>query len=108
MDTAIRVHILDKSVHTKTLGKGINSIIVYPPMGKLQTRMGSLALVRQPVLENFKFEPVILRLKIDLVSNPARHEGFLITFINYHRRKWIKSWTMLFDLHIVPVTLGKV
>ena len=41
------------------------------------SRLGSLALVRQPVKEkeNSKFRPVKLRLKIDLVSHPVRVEG---------------------------------
>ena len=36
--------------------------------------MGSLTLVQQPVekKENSEFKPVKLRLKIDLVSHPAR------------------------------------
>ena len=51
------------------------------PLGKvriqlfsLQGRLGSSLLVRQLVLEkeNSEFKPVKLRLKIDLVSYPAR------------------------------------
>ena len=46
-------------------------------MGKQQDRLGSSALVRQLVWmkESCEFKPVKLRLKIDLVSYPARAEG---------------------------------
>ena len=39
--------------------------------------MGFLASVRQPtkVKKNSEFKPVALRLKIDLISRPARDEG---------------------------------
>ena len=42
-------------------------------------RLGSSALVRQLVKqkENSEFKPVKLRLKIDLVSYPARAEGLV-------------------------------
>ena len=55
----------------------MNPIILPPAMGKQQDRIGSSALVRQLVQEkeNSKFKPVKLRLKIDLVSYPARAEG---------------------------------
>ncbi len=55
----------------------MNPIILRPAMGKQQDRLGSSALVRQLVQEkeNSEFKPVQLRLKIDLVSYPARAEG---------------------------------
>ena len=76
-----RIQILDETDciqhSTNTLGKGINPIILPPAMGKQQDRLGSSALVRQLVQEkeNSEFKPVKLRLKIDLVSYPARAEG---------------------------------
>ncbi len=62
---------------TNTLGKGMNPIILPPAMGKQQGRLGFSALVGQLVQEkeNSEFKPVKLRLKIDLVSYPARVEG---------------------------------
>ena len=83
MDTATRVQILDEtdciSHSTNTLGKGMNPIILPPAMGKQQGRLGPSALVRQLVQEkeNSEFKPVKLRLKIDLVSYPARAEGLV-------------------------------
>ena len=64
---------------TNTLGKGMNPIILPPTMGKYEDRLGSSALVRQLVYEkeNSEFKPVKLRLKIDLVSYPARAEGLV-------------------------------
>ena len=82
MDTATRVQILDLtdciSHSTNTLGKGLNPNILPQAMGKQQSRLGSSALVRQLVQEkeNSEFKPVKLRLKIDLVSYPARAEVF--------------------------------
>ena len=73
MDTASQVQILDEaysiSYSTNTMRKGMNPIILPPAMGKL----GSLALVSQPVREkeNFEYKPVKLRLKIDLVLHRA-------------------------------------
>ena len=62
-----------------TLGKGMNPLILPPAMGKQQDGLGSSALVRQLVQEkeNSEFKPVKLRLKIDLVSYPARAEGLV-------------------------------
>ena len=62
-----------------TLGKGMNPLILPPAMDKQQDRLGSSALVRQLVQEkeNSEFKPVKLRLKIDLVSYPARAEGLV-------------------------------
>ena len=83
LNTTIRVQILDEtdciSHSTNTLGKGMNPIIPPPAMGKQQDRLGSSALVRQLVQEkeNSEFKPVKLRLKIDLVSYPARVEGLV-------------------------------
>ena len=81
MDTVTRVQILDEtnciSHSTNTIGKGMNPIILLPAMGKQQGILGSSALVRQLVQEkeNSELKPVKLRLKIDLVSYPARAEG---------------------------------
>ena len=83
MNTATRIQILDEtdciSHSTNTLGKGTNLIIQPPAMGKYLGRLGSSALVRQLVKEkeNSEFKPVKLRLKIDLVSYPARAEGLV-------------------------------
>ena len=57
----------------------MNPIIIPPAMGKQQDRLGSSALARQLVQEkeNCEFKPVELRLKIDLVSYPARAEGLV-------------------------------
>ena len=56
----------------------MNPIILPPAMGKYCDRLGSSALVRQLVQEkeNSEFKPVKLRWKIDLVSYPAREEGW--------------------------------
>ena len=61
---------------TNTLAKGMNPILP-PAMGKQQGRLRSSGLVRQLVQEkeNSEFKPVKLRLKIDLMSYPARAEG---------------------------------
>ena len=78
MDTVTRVQILDESDcishSTSTLGKSMNPIIL-PPATK--DRLGSSALVRQLAYEKEYSEskPVKPRLKIDLVSYPARAEG---------------------------------
>ena len=81
MNTAIRVQILDATdcISHNSLGKGMNPIILPPAMGKQQDRLGSSALVRQLVQEkeNSEFKPVKLRLKIDLVSYPARAQGLV-------------------------------
>ena len=53
----------------------MNPIILPPAMGKWQGRLGSSALVKEK--ENSEFKPVILRLKIDLVSYPALAEGLV-------------------------------
>ncbi len=55
----------------------MNPNIFPPAMDKQQCRLGSSALVRQLFQEkkNSEFKPVRLRLKIDLVSYPARVEG---------------------------------
>ena len=62
---------------TNIFGKGMNPNIPPPATGKQQGRLGSSALVRLLVQgkENSEFKPVKLRLKIDLVSYPARAEG---------------------------------
>ena len=81
MDTATRVQILDEadciSHCTNTLGKGMDPIILPPAMSKRLGRLRSSALVWQLVWEkeNSEFQPVKLRLKIDLVSYPAIAEG---------------------------------
>ena len=81
MDAATRVQILDESdcvLHRPiTLGKGMNPTILPVALVKLQSRLGSSALVRHLVREkeNSEFKPGKLRLKIDLVSYPARVEG---------------------------------
>ena len=83
MDTATRVQILDEtdciSHSTNTLGEGMNPIILPP------------AMVRQLVKEkeNSEFKPVKLRLKIDLVSYPARAEG-LVNSINLFNKQMQK------------------
>ena len=66
----------------------MNPIILPPAMGKWLGRLGSSALVRQLVLEkeNSELKPVKLRLKIDLVSYPARAEG-LVNMIKYGGNK---------------------
>ncbi len=80
MDTATRVKILDEtdciSHSTNTLGEGMNPIILPLAMGKYRTDQ-----VLQPWRGNqskrrkTEFKPVKLRLKIDLVSYPARAKG---------------------------------
>ena len=72
-----------------TLGKGMNPLILPPAMGKQQDGLGSSALVRQLVQEkeNSEFKPVKLRLKIDLVSYPARAEGMLLWTPAYGQSK---------------------
>ena len=48
-----KVQILDLVIcishHTNTLGKGMNSTILFPFIGKLKGRLGSLPLAWQPV-----------------------------------------------------------
>ena len=46
-------------------------------MSKLLGKLGSLALVRQPIEEKktSEFKPAVLHLKIDLVSHPASGGG---------------------------------
>ena len=69
MDTATRVQILDEtdgiSHSTNTLGKGMNPITLPPG----QTGFFSLGEATQ---RRKTLKPVKLRLKIDLVSYPAR------------------------------------
>ena len=83
MDTATRVQILAAtnciSHSTNTLGKGMNPIILPPAMGKIvgQTRFFSLGEATSLEEENSEFKLVKLRLKIDLVSHPARAEGLV-------------------------------
>ena len=57
----------------------MNPIILPPAMGKSSGRLGSSALVGQLLSEkeNSEFKPVKLRLKIDLVSYPARAKGLV-------------------------------
>ena len=65
------------------------------PLGKawihlFSSRNGSLALVRQSVneKENSDFKPAFLRLKIDLVSHPARDRGiWLIHILKYTMKR---------------------
>ena len=79
MDTAIRVQILDEtdciSHSINTIGKGMNPVILPLTMVKKKSRLGSSATVYEK--ENSEFKPVKLRLKIDLVSYPARAEGLV-------------------------------
>ena len=51
-------------------------------MGEYVSRLGSLTLVWQLVWEkeNSEFKPVTLRLKIDLMSYPARVEELVNTY----------------------------
>ena len=74
MDTATRVQILDEtdciSHSTNTLGKGMNPIILPPIVGQT----GFFSLGEATSLGEGKLKPVKLRLKIDLVSYPARAE----------------------------------
>ena len=82
MDAATRDRTLDEADYsshsTNTLGKFMNTVILHPAMDKLQGRLGSSTLVRQPIKkENSEFEPIKLRLKIDLVSKYARVEGLV-------------------------------
>ena len=57
----------------------MNPIILPRAMGKKQDRLVSSALVWQLIYEkeNSEFKLVKLRLKIDLVSYPARAEGLV-------------------------------
>ena len=75
MDTATRVQILDETdCISHSTWEGMNPIILPPAMGKIvgQTRFFSLgeATSRAEGKNSVK-----LRLKIDLVSYPARAEG---------------------------------
>ena len=85
MDTATRIQILDEndciSHGTKTLGKGMNPIILPPAMGKIVGQTGFFSLGEEK--ENSEFKPVKLRLKIDLVSYPARAEGLVNRITQY-------------------------
>ena len=83
MDTATRVQILDEtdciSHSTNALRKGMNPIIL-PQLWVnsrtdwvLQPWWGNYSRRRK----NSEFKPVELRLKIDLVSYPARAEGLV-------------------------------
>ena len=78
MDTPTRVQILDEtgciSHSTNTLGKGMNPIIL-PPAMVGQTIIFSLGETTSLGEGNSEFKPVKIRLKIDLVSYPARAEG---------------------------------
>ena len=73
MDTATRVQIVDEtdciSHSTNTLGNGMNPIILIIYVG--QTGFFSLGKATS-LEENSEFKPVKLRLKIHLVSYPAR------------------------------------
>ena len=83
MDTATRVQILDESDcishSTNTLGKGMNPIYYHSSYGKIvgQIVFFSLGEATSQEKENSEFKPVKLRLKIDLVSYPAREEGLV-------------------------------
>ena len=75
MDPATRVQILDEAVcishSSNTLEKCINQTIP-----SIVGQTDSLTLVWQPVKKEIsEFKPVKIRLKIDLVSQPARAEG---------------------------------
>ena len=105
---ATRVQILDEtdciSHSTYTLGKGMNPIILPPAMGKQQGRLGSSALVRQLVQdkENSEFKLVKLRLKIDLVSYPARVEGlgkyiYPLNILLYIYNKIFRGYIFMYD-----------
>ena len=64
------------------LGKSMNPIILPPATSKYKGRLGSSALVRQLVKEKqTEFKPVKLRLKVDLVSYPAREEGLVCVYV---------------------------
>ena len=86
METVIRVQNSNEVVWilhtTDTLCKGIYPIILPTATGKYLGRLNSLILTWQPVnRENFEFKPAKHRLKIDLVSHPARAEMFVNIYI---------------------------
>ena len=87
MDTVTRVQTLDEtdsiSHSTNALGKGMNPIILPPTMGKIvgQTMFFSLGDATCLGEGNSEFKPVKLRLKIDIVSYPARAEGLVNIYI---------------------------
>ena len=60
------------------LEKGVNPTDFPPAMDKYKGILGSLALLRQPVLkkENSNFKPVELCIKTDLVSHYTHTKGF--------------------------------
>ena len=84
---SIAVQILDETDYishsTNTLGKGMNSIILPPAMGKIvgQTRFFSLGEATSLREGKLWIQTCKLHLKIDLVSYPARAEG-LVNMIN--------------------------
>ena len=75
MDTATWVQILDETDCIALIPLGKEWIQLFSL--QLWVNSSSSALVRQLVQEkeNSEFKPVKLRLKIDLVSYPARAEG---------------------------------
>ena len=83
MDTVTRVQSQDEvdciSYRTYTLGKGINQITLSSAMDRYKERLGSLALIREPVLdnENPDLKPVKPCLRIDFVSHSACAEGLV-------------------------------
>ena len=75
MNTMTLLQILNEAVcishRINTLAKGMNPTIHHLAIGNETDRLSS---VRQLFLEkeNSEFKPVVLRLKTDLVSHPAR------------------------------------
>ena len=50
--------------------------------------------------ENFKFKPVKLRLKIDLVLYPARAEGLVNIYI-YHSNNMVDEYLVFINMNII-------
>ena len=89
MDMATQVQILDEVdcilYSTNTHGKGMNPIILLPTIGKEKSRLGSLALIRQPVKEkeNSQLKP------IGLMSREFDKTGVQSQVESYQRlKKW--------------------
>ena len=78
MESLTWVQVLYKTVfallYTNTLQKGMNLSVLFPAMGKI---VASSDLIRQPVYEkeNSEFKPILLYLKIYLVSYSAFGRG---------------------------------
>ena len=105
-DTSSNPGLIAFSHSANTLGKGMNRVILPPAVGK------SSALGRQLVLEkeDSEFKPVKLRLKIDLVSYPARVEG-LVNRINQKLQKsqdFIGRWVVQAMPHLRDRSRGPV